>query len=178
MSKTCTKCKELKTLEAFYCQRSKYNAQCKKCKQIKEREWRLNNKERNKVAEERSRDKRKDKIRLAATRWGELNKDRKLQSTKRWQKQNPGKVNAITAKRRAAKLRATPKWLTSQQLTEISEFYILAKELQWLSDPTSPLQVDHIIPLQGKNVSGLHVPWNLQILPKKANLIKGNKVIE
>lgn len=73
----------------------------------------------------------------------------------------------------SAKLNATPDWLTQKDINEIKEFYELAQELSWLSE--SPLEVDHIIPLQGKNVSGLHVPWNLQILPKSMNLSKGNK---
>jgi len=92
---------------------------------------------------------------------------------KTWRLKNPGKKNAHIAKRNAAKLNRTPKWLTKDQNAEITEFYILAKELNWLSE--SPLEVDHIIPLQGKLVSGLHVPWNLQILPASYNQSKGNR---
>jgi len=93
----------------------------------------------------------------------------------KYQKNNPGKVNANTANHRAAKLQATPPWITKEQKKEIQGFYILAKELQWLSE--EPLQVDHIIPLQGENVSGLHVPWNLQILPRPLNASKNNKLV-
>ena len=92
----------------------------------------------------------------------------------KWAKANPGKKNAANAKRLAAKKQRTPKWLTKEQYAQIEQMYILAKELQWLSEEL--LEVDHIIPIQGKNVSGLHVPWNLQILTQRQNIIKSNKV--
>jgi 5-methylcytosine-specific restriction endonuclease McrA len=108
--------------------------------------------------------------------WRKNNIERTKNTYNVWRKNNMDKVNFKSAKRRASKMKRTPPWISAEQLLEIKEFYILAKELQWLSDPTDPLSVDHIIPLQGENVSGLHVPWNLQILPKSQNSSKGNRV--
>jgi hypothetical protein len=107
-----------------------------------------------------------------ANTWKAANEERVKNNKHKWKENNRDKVNAYQAKRRAKKLHATPPWLTKEQLEEIRSYYSLAKELQWLSE--EPLEVDHIVPLQGENVSGLHVPWNLQILPKKLNLIKHN----
>jgi hypothetical protein len=90
-------------------------------------------------------------------------------------------MNAQLAKRRSRKLQATPNWLTKEQFKEIEQFYIIAKELQWLSE--EPLEVDHIVPLKAidpitrKHIAcGLHVPWNLQILPRFVNRSKSNKI--
>lgn len=125
---------------------------------VKQKAWRKNNLEKEKAIAKKSRIK---------------HKERRYADNKKWQKNNPDKCNALNAKRHAAKLQRTPPWLTKKQYKEIEEFYVLAKELQWLSE--EPLQVDHIVPLQGKKVSGLHVPWNLQILPRSINYSKHNK---
>ena len=105
--------------------------------------------------------------------YNNLHKEDKAAYERTYAKANPSKINAIGAKRRAAKRKAVPKWLTKEQLLEIQWYYDTAKELQWLSEES--LEVDHIVPLQGENVSGLHVPWNLQILPESMNCSKGNK---
>jgi hypothetical protein len=78
------------------------------------------------------------------------------------------------AKRRACKLNATPQWLTKKHWAEIENLYWLARDLRVTSG--EDYHVDHIVPLKGKNVCGLHVPWNLQILPSDLNISKSNKI--
>lgn len=91
---------------------------------------------------------------------------------RRWASAHPEQKNAWTAKRRAAKLQRTPLWLTQAHHKQIEQFYWEAAEVSKVVGEF--YHVDHIVPLQGKTVSGLHVPWNLQILPAKENLSKGN----
>jgi hypothetical protein len=90
-----------------------------------------------------------------------------------WAKRNKGKVNAKSMKRFSSKILRTPPWLTTKQLLEIQDFYIRAKIAEDFTG--EKWHVDHIIPLRGKTVSGLHVPWNLQLLPALKNISKGNK---
>lgn len=94
---------------------------------------------------------------------------------RQWTKNNPGKANAHTALRYAAKTKCTPKWLTKEHKKQIEWFYETAKELEWLSE--DKLTVDHIEPLRGEISCGLHVPWNLQIIPARINYSKGNKLV-
>ena len=70
-----------------------------------------------------------------------------------------------SSNRRALKLKAIPKWAN---LEKIKEIYQKCKK---------GYHVDHIIPLQGKNVCGLHVENNLQYLKAKDNLSKGNNFL-
>ena len=92
---------------------------------------------------------------------------------KLYRTENSGIIKAIKAKRRAAKLNRTPIWLTNKDFEKIEEFYTYAT----LFSEASGIQydVDHIIPLLGKTVSGLHIPENLQIITHKENCIKKNK---
>lgn len=94
-----------------------------------------------------------------------------------WQnhyKENKAKYAAKRAKRRATQLQATPKWLSKTYFTRIECKYSLAAMFSKYSGV--PHAVDHIVPLQGETVCGLHVPWNLQVITVTNNLQKGNKL--
>ena len=97
----------------------------------------------------------------------------KVRAIKRnWKRRNP-EIVRIWAARRARNLgAATPKWLSLEQLEQMAAIYIEARArgTGW--------HVDHIIPLHGKTVCGLHVPWNLQILSAAENLAKGARIDE
>lgn len=86
--------------------------------------------------------------------------DRKCGRDKRMN--NPQRKLADVRARQTAKLLRTPKWA---DLKEIQKFYENCPE---------GYHVDHVLPLRGKKVSGLHVMENLQYLPAKENQIKGN----
>mgnify|MGYP002630874467 CR=1 FL=1 len=90
-----------------------------------------------------------------------LNYNRKY--TKQWKVSNSGKSASYQAKRRAAELQAVPAW---SETLAIEEFYELRPE---------GYHIDHIVPLQGVNICGLHVLCNLQYLTAQDNLSKGNR---
>ena len=106
-------------------------------------------------------------------RWQANNWEHHLENCKNWRDNNKAHKNSLTAKRRAARHDATPPWLTPEQVVEMKLVYIKAKELEKLDGIKR--HVDHIIPLQGDSVCGLHVPWNLQILTAVENIAKSNK---
>ena len=92
---------------------------------------------------------------------------------KELRKKYPDRINAKENKRRTAKLKRIPPWLTDDDHWMIKEAYALAAlrtqmfGFSW--------HVDHVLPLQGKLVSGLHVPLNLQVIPGSQNTAKGNR---
>jgi len=93
----------------------------------------------------------------------------------KWESQNREKANEKTARRRAKKLQATPSWLTNKHRRQMRLIYL---EAQVLSQRGFKYHVDHIVPLKGKNCSGLHVPWNLRAIPAKINESKSNNVLD
>jgi len=69
---------------------------------------------------------------------------------------------------------ATPKWLTKEQKQQIVDIYDHMRDCR--ATTGEDYHVDHIVPLRGDTVCGLHVPWNLQVLPAHVNMSKSNEL--
>lgn len=95
-----------------------------------------------------------------------------------WSANNPGKVNSSTAKRRAALLRAIPAWADLAAIKSIYDDCWDVNTNAKLAGCTDNFVVDHIIPLQGETVCGLHTINNLRIIPAQENASKLNKLLE
>lgn len=168
--KTCKVCNTEKNLTDFYRNRRKPDGHdyiCKVCDNARGSLYYQKNKEKVDQKNKRWFSANPEKAYSYTKTWKEKNKARWAKHMQEWQKANPGKIRAVSAKRRAQKLLATPGWLTPEhiQLTEVI-----------YDNCPKGYHVDHIIPLQGKNVCGLHVPWNLQYLPAAENIRKGNRI--
>lgn len=103
----------------------------------------------------------------------QANPTKRAEADKKYARNNRAQITAKLVKRRTEKIRRTPAWLSEDDLWMIAQAYELARlrtqafGFEW--------HVDHVIPLQGKLVSGLHVPHNLQVIPARANRNKSNK---
>jgi phage terminase large subunit GpA-like protein len=161
--KICSKCK-IEKEESFFYRNTRFKddlfPQCKECNcSIRKERYQLNKDE--ELALDKARHqkdpskrkqkniKRKDKIKVAA---------------KQYYIKNKRKIYVASLRRKAKIKRAT----LSGYDKEILEIY---------QNRPDGFHVDHIVPLQGETVSGLHVPWNLQYLTIEENLSKGNKLV-
>jgi len=111
--------------------------------------------------------------------WGTANRERVLQYKAKWNASNPefnslwcaanrDLVRSHKANRRARKKQAMPLWLTPDHISQINAVYAEAQRLSIETGVT--YHVDHIVPLNGRVVCGLHVPWNLRAIPAVENL--------
>jgi hypothetical protein len=102
------------------------------------------------------------------------NRQKLLEYGASWRRKNSSKMAAYASNRRVIKLQATPKWSDAKKIQEIYDF---AAFMKWITCGIE-YHVDHIIPLKGKVVCGLHVENNLQVLRVDHNLAKYNKFLE
>ena len=111
-----------------------------------------------------------------SAKYRQKNREGLREKGKAWARANPAIVNSYSLARIARKLSATPSWLTEADLLNIKAVHKMAARLEQCLGIKH--HVDHIVPLKGKNVCGLHVPWNLRAIPAKLNILKGNKLLE
>ena len=117
----------------------------------------------------------KDDIRKKQKVYCDANREKLRQSNKEWRERNYEQHTHNCRMYRYRKYQAVPSWLTKEDKAEITAIY---KQCKQTTEETGVLHhVDHIIPINGENVSGLHVAWNLQVVPATYNLSKKNKVI-
>jgi 5-methylcytosine-specific restriction endonuclease McrA len=151
------------------------------------------NKERIKARSAKRRLEKPDECKAAVERWHKdpANEERrrayyrevvaKSEAAKRAKKKYHAKPETkamMGAKARAYHIRKDqrmPLWLTEDHVDQINSIYKLASI--YSNCLGRQLHVDHIVPLYGERVSGLHVPWNLQVIPSEENLSKGNTFI-
>jgi hypothetical protein len=93
-----------------------------------------------------------------------------------WKANNKTQVRADTKARRRKHRDATPLWLTRKQKSEIRQLYQIA--ITMTQTTGEQYVVDHIVPLRGESVCGLHVPWNLRVITQDENLKKSNKHVD
>jgi hypothetical protein len=133
--------------------------------------WARSNKDKRRASSERSKAKFRDKTlaRLRKYYWDNI----ELFKAKRkvWAAQNKHKIYALNAARRARELMATPPWAGLYR----EQFEAIYAERERVERETGiKHHVDHIYPLKGKNSCGLHVPWNLRVIPARENIQKKN----
>jgi hypothetical protein len=165
------------------------------------REWRAKNPEKQaaicKTYDEKNRDKRSayakqyrkdnpEKVKELGKSWAKANPEKiraySVKAGRAWHERNPEylkehyKANkeryvAASARRRASQDSATPTWLTAIDKAMIQEMYDVS-EARYIQTGIKH-HVDHIVPINGKGVAGMHVPWNLQVITAHENLSKG-----
>ena len=104
--------------------------------------------------------------------WRQNNPVKSAAYTQTYIRKNIAKRNLWTSNYRQAKDQRMPSWLNSAHLFEMECVYNYCSALREIG---LDYHVDHIVPLRGEIVSGMHVPWNLQVIPKLDNLEKGNR---
>lgn len=128
--------------------------------------------EQRKLVSKRYYETNKEKCKAATKKW-KTKSGKSYEYTRRARLKNPGLMHFANAKRHAAKMQRTPSWLNDGHLFEMECVYRYCSALRSIG---LKYHVDHIVPMQGESVSGLHVPWNFQVLTAAENSSKGNRV--
>ena len=172
--KTCTKCGEETPLENFSKNKSKsdgLNNYCKPCMRSYKRVYDQKDhvKEANRARSLKSHYANREKCVARSKEYHAKNRDAIRARQRKYYEDNLPYMLQRASVGRGERARRTVSWANQQM---IDAYYMEAKRLEDLTG--IKFHVDHIIPLQGELVSGLHVETNLQLLPAHENLGKSN----
>jgi 5-methylcytosine-specific restriction endonuclease McrA len=156
--KICSSCKDSKPTSLFYADKRKKDGLYSSCSDCQKKYKKYDDK---RIVYEKQRSQNPEF------------KAKKAEYMRSYKKANRAKYNAWNMKYYVSKKFRTPAWLTDIDFERIQNEYKLAELLCKVTG--SSWEVDHIVPLLGKNVSGLHVPSNLKVIPRKDNLTKSNR---
>lgn len=178
--KKCSKCNFEKSLSEFSrCSAKKDGLQnyCKCCAAQKTKTWQNYNQDDYRQLVKKWKENNKERVRDINNNYRKLYYEKHPEnvklSKKKWRDKNKHLISIYSACRRKQIDRQSVK-LSKDMLIEIKSIYDQSKIL---SEQTGiPHHVDHIIPLKAKMCSGLHVPWNLQIITASENVRKGNRM--
>lgn len=177
-AKVCGCCGEMKRISGFGVVKGRVRSYCKECcrkQEVARRQTRgdaIRESDRRRRAsnpEARKQVERKAYRKRATIKRAELRK-----ANSEWGKANRHKTAAFCVLKRARRMKRLPPWVDNKLLDQMAEFYAQAAQATELSGIKH--HVDHIVPLRSPVVSGLHVPWNLQVLEGSENRRKGNRL--
>lgn len=166
---TCLQTKPVSNFDKASSSKTGYRLQCKSCRHDRHQVFKD-------AINQRMRERRANDPEIAAKEesWRQKNMHSVLANRVRYRSENRGRRAAWQNKRRAAKIQATPKWADEEY---IEDLYVNCREAESIFEAAGidvKFQVDHIVPLQGRNVCGLHVENNMQILTADENAKKHN----
>lgn len=133
------------------------------------KKWREKNVEHNKERKKKWNRENTEHLREYQEQWRAENPEYHREHSRKWKKENPDKNNVKNAKYYASKFNRTPPWYEYDRVRAVYRLAALKRK------NGKDVHVDHIVPLKGKLVSGLHCFANLQIIPADENLLKNNK---
>lgn len=159
-TRACAQCAAVRKKQWLAENPNKVNAQ--------KRDWRARNLAHARALNLANQKKHRASANARSRRWYSNNAVQAAAATRDWAKRNPGRLAAKASHRRAAELKATPPWADA---VAIERVYALAARFRALG---CDFHVDHVVPLRGKTVCGLHVHTNLEIIEASANRAKSN----
>jgi hypothetical protein len=173
--KKCSGCKVEKSADMFSKfkrSRDGLHAHCKNCNKISAQKSRKKNSENFTQKAREYRQKHPEQFREADRKYRAAHPEKARASTKKWLIENPTYGTMSASRRRARQRFATPAWITDEHREQIKELYEVARMFRLYEGVE--YHVDHIVPLAGKTVCGLHVPWNMTVIKWVDNLSKRN----